>query len=139
MLCLHTIHTGQLTEAYDELGNRYIIPKYCLSKPTNFQGSVTAGYSTPPPSSTRKRQENGQKTGGTSMIMKVRLSTMRKDLKLTVLTTDRVRDLKKRLETDHGVDHKKITMLYSGRVLNDSTLIKDLGIPKGFVIQAIVT
>ena len=45
------------------------------------------------------------------MIMKVRLSTMRKDLKLTVLTTDRVRDLKKRLETDHGVDHKKITML----------------------------
>lgn len=73
------------------------------------------------------------------MIMKVRLSTMRKDLKLTVLTTDRVRDLKKRLETDHGVDHKKITMLYSGRVLNDSTLIKDLGIPKGFVIQAIVT
>ena len=138
MLCLHTTHTGQLTEAYDELGNRYIIPKYCLSKPTNFQGSVMAGYNTSP-ASTHKRQENGQKTGGTPMTMKVRLSTMRKDLKVTVLTTERVRDLKKRLETDHGVDHKKITMLYSGRVLNDSTLVKDLGIPKGFVIQAIVT
>ena len=138
MLCLHTTHTGQLTEAYDELGNRYIIPKYCLSKPTNFQGSMTTGYNISP-SSAHKRQENGQKTGGTPMTMKVRLSTMRKDLKVTVLTTERVRDLKKRLETDHGVDHKKITMLFSGRVLNDSTLIKDLGIPKGFVIQAIVT
>ena len=31
------------------------------------------------------------------------------------------------------------TMLYSGRVLNNSALIKDLEIPKGFVIQAIVS
>ena len=44
------------------------------------------------------------------MTMKVRLSTMRKDLKVTVLTTERVRDLKKRLEIDHGVDHKKISL-----------------------------
>ena len=73
------------------------------------------------------------------MTMKVRLSTIRKDLKVTVLTTDRVRDLKKKLEADHGVDSKKITLLYSGRVLNNSTLIKDLDIPKGFVIQAVVT
>jgi len=48
-----------------------------------------------------------------------------------------VRDLKKNLEADHSVDSKKITLLYSGRVLNNSTLIKDL--PKGFVIQAVVT
>ena len=44
------------------------------------------------------------------MTMKVRLSTMRKDLKVTVLTMERVRDLKKRLEIDHGVDHKKISL-----------------------------
>ena len=73
------------------------------------------------------------------MTMKVRLSTIRKDLKVTVLTTDRVRDLKKKLEADHGVDCKRITLLYSGRVLNNSTLIKDLDIPKGFVVQAVVT
>ena len=34
---------------------------------------------------------------------------------------------------------KKITLLYSGRVLDNNTLIKDLDIPKGFVIQAVVT
>jgi len=133
-----SLPTGQLTEAYDELGNRYIIPKYCLSKPTNVQGSATTGYN-PLPSHGCKRQEDGHKAGGIPMTMKVRLSTIRKDLKVTVLTTDRVRDLKKKLEADHGVDSKKITLLYSGRVLNNSTLIKDLDIPKGFVIQAVVT
>ena len=133
-------HAGQLTEAYDELGNRYIIPKYCLSKPTNVQGSMTTGYNPLPSHGLKsKRQENGHKASGIPVTIKVRQSTIRKDLKVTVLTTDRVRDLKKNLEADHSVDSKKITLLYSGRVLNNSTLIKDLDIPKGFVIQAVVT
>ena len=65
------------------------------------------------------------------MTVKVRLYTRGKDVKVSILTTERVRD--------NNVDAKRITMLYSGRVLNNSTLIKDLEIPKGFVIQAIVS
>ena len=73
------------------------------------------------------------------MIVKVRLSTLGKDVKISVLTTERVRDLKKKLQVKYNVEAKKITMLYAGRVLNNSTLIKDLDIPKGFVVQAIVS
>ena len=73
------------------------------------------------------------------MTMKVRLSTIRKDLKVTVLTTDRVRDLKKKAggRSRCGLQEDYTAIL--GRVLNNSTLIKDLDIPKGFVIQAVVT
>lgn len=49
-----------------------------------------------------------------------------------------MKDLKRKLALDHNVDASKLTMLYSGRVLSNGTLIKDLEIPKGFVIQAIV-
>jgi len=81
-------HAGQLTEAY-ELGNRYIIPKYCLSKPTNVQGSATTGYNPLPSRGLKsKRQEDGHKASGIPMTIKVRQSTIRKDLKVTVLTTD---------------------------------------------------
>ncbi len=72
-------------------------------------------------------------------MVKVRLSTVGKDVKVSVQTTDRVRDLKRALEAMHNVEAKRITMLYSGRVLNDSTLIKDLEIPRGYVIQAVVS
>ncbi len=73
------------------------------------------------------------------MTVKVRLSTLGKDVKVSVLTTERVRDLKRKLEAKHSVQAKRITMLYARRVLNNSTLIKDLDIPKGFVVQAIVS
>ena len=75
----------------------------------------------------------------TPMTVKVRLSTRGKDVKVSILTTERVRDVKRKLEANYNVDAKRITMLYSRRVLNNSTLIKDLEIPKGFVIQAIVS
>lgn len=29
--------TGQLTEAYDELGNKYTIPLFCICEPANLQ------------------------------------------------------------------------------------------------------
>ena len=158
--------TGRLTEAYDELGNRYVIPKYCISKPTNMasaNGNLDNEDSSEPDSSTqllrapssptspsRKSSDSGeirrrhQKATGASnapvatMVVKVRLSTLSKDTKVTVPETCRVSDLKRKLHSEHKVDPKKITMLFSGRVLNNGTLIKDLNIPKGFVIQAVV-
>ena len=92
----------------------------------------------------RRRHPLPQKGTGASntsiatMVVKVRLSTLSKDSKLTVPETCRVSDLKRKLHSEHSVDPRKITMLFSGRVLNNGTLIKDLNIPKGFVIQAVV-
>lgn len=74
-----------------------------------------------------------------SFTVKVRLTTLPKDIRVSVLTTDRVRDLKRKIHNLHGVDPQKITMLYSGRVLTNNTLIKHLNIPRGHIIQAVVT
>lgn len=89
--------------------------------------------------SARKRVSAAPVNNGTPLIVKVRLSTRSKDVKVQLTTTSRVRDLKRKLVAEHNVDARKITMLYSGRVLSNGTLLKDLGIPKGFVIQAIVS
>ena len=191
-------------EAYDELGNRYVLPKYCISRPTNMVGSSPTLPSGPPPPPTpltavdtddsnevdsgtnllfdspsspvsassasshssglRRRTNSGSSRTkpskrksskskgsrglpppavdivptGDPVVVKIRVSTLPKDIKLTLQASDRVRDLKQRLEVEHEVPIRRITMLYSGRVLNDRTYIKHLDIPKGFLIQAIV-
>ena len=153
LLCTHThvwtnhLTIGHLSEAYDELGNRYTIPRYCLNKPTNIQDSSaddnsTSTTQTGPGTLHQRREEGGAmaaKPAGITITIKVRVSTLPKDVRVSVLTTDRVRDLKRRLHELHNVDPQKVKMLYSGRVLSNSTLIKHLNIPKGHVVQAIVT
>lgn len=147
--------TGRLTEAYDELGSRYVIPKYCISKPTNMAvpGEHSDDEDNEPDSSTQllsgtnpsapgtttayRRKQTGSKKSATSI--KIRLSNVGKDVKIPLTGTERVRDLKRRLESEHGIDPKKVKMLYSGRVLGNGVVVKDLAIPKGFVVQAVVS
>lgn len=160
---LYYTHTGYLGEAYDELGNRYVIPRYCLSKPTNLAEAVagnedenmaTAVVKPSAQASPILRQrgahtvaESAIKEGGDrvvpkpppSITVKVRLNTLPKDVRVSIYTTDRIRDLKIKLYELHKVEPPKITMLYSGRVLSNNTLIANLKIPRGHVIQAIVT
>lgn len=195
--------TGRLVEAYDELGNRYVLPKYCISRPTNMVGSTPQQtravptentiptenedsheadsttnllQTTPPPpsggggasvtsglrnrggaatggknrkSKTNSNSRTGKSSGppspaatapvGDPIVVKVRLSNCSKDIKMTLQASDRVRDMKRRLEVEHDVPASNLTMLYAGRVLNDRTYLKNLNIPRGFLIQAIVT
>lgn len=161
MMNIHThacAHAGRLTECYDELGSRYVIPKYCISKPTNIAlpGQHSDDEDNEPDSSTqllggssssttttttaykRKPHSQAQSKQSTTNI-KVRLSSTGKDVKIALTGTERVRDLKRRLETEHNIDPKRVTMLYSGRVLGNNVLVKDLAIPKGYVVQAVVS
>lgn len=90
----------------------------------------------------QRRLEGGEgaaKPHGISITIKVRLSTLPKDIRVSVLTTDRVRDLKRKLHELHNVEPQKVTMLYSGRVLHNNTLLKHLNVPRGHVVQAVVT
>lgn len=145
-----------MTEVYDELGNRYVIPKYCISKPKNLQQDEDDVDQEPHVDSTTQlllrehfSSENlervqrsvvpSTKAGGTPLTFKVRLSTVSKDIKVSMTIKDRVGDLKRKLQDDHNVEARRITMLYSGKVLHNGTLLKDLEVPKGFVIQAVVT
>lgn len=157
-LCSSSIHVGRLTEVYDELGSRYVIPKYCISKPTNMAqpGQHSDEEDNEPDSSTQllgghspsrtsayqrkpHSQQHSRQGTGTTMNIKVRISSIGKDVKIPLTGTERVRDLKRRLESEHGIDPKRVTMLYSGRVLGNGVVLKDLAIPKGYVVQAVVS
>lgn len=122
------IIVGRLTEAYDELGNRYVIPKYCLSKPVNMQDKIDTDT-----------QPSFRDMIGDPVTLKIRLTGHSKDIKLLASSSDTILRLKQRLEEIHHVDHQKITMLYCGRVLENKTIVGQLNISKGFIIQAIVS
>ena len=80
-----------------------------------------------------------QQQQGSPVTLKIRVSSLGRDVRLKVLSTDNILIVKKKLEVAHSVQHSKVTMLFSGRVITDNTLVKDLNVPKGFVIQAIVS
>ena len=121
-------HTGTLTDCYDELGNRYVLPVYCLSQPINMVEETSeadlAGQDQPA-------------VGGVETTVKFRLSTG-KDLKLTVRTTETVYQVKRRLHAEHGIEPSRQRWFFSGKLLTDKTKFEDAKIPKGFVVQVIV-
>ena len=82
---------------------------------------------------------SAQQAEGDPVVLKIRVSSLRKDVRLNVLSTDSMKAVKQKLLEDHGVDPNKVTMLFSGRVLTNQTVVSELKIPKGHVIQAIVS
>ena len=124
--------TGTLLDCYDELGNRYQLPVYVLSSPTNLiqESSDT---------DTNTDTESGASTGTETMI-KFRLSTG-PDLKLVVRSTDTVLKIKKRLFADQGdgAEPSRQRWYYSGKLLHNKMLIEDAKIPRGHVVQVVIT
>jgi hypothetical protein len=125
-----TLPNGKLTDAYDELGNKYNIPVYCLSKPTNLIDDSSYEDET--------QSIDPLIASSDTLTIKVRLTTLSKDVKLVVSSTDTIYKIKEKLALQYQIPSSKLTMLFSGRILTDSTIIGHLKIPKGFVIQAIV-
>ena len=126
--------TGTLEECYDELGSRYVIPKYCLNKPTNFTTSdIGETLRTSTPDQLVPVDRNEEKVN-----VKLRLSTG-KDIKLSVYPSTRMSEVKKMLQSSEGIDAVRTRLLYSGKLVSDSTTIEQLKIPRGFVLQVIVS
>ncbi|XP_038943062.1 ubiquitin domain-containing protein 2 isoform X3 [Rattus norvegicus] len=121
---------GALTECYDELGNRYQLPVYCLAPPINMieekSDIETLDIPEPPPSSGHESQ------------LRLRLSTG-KDLKLVVRSTDTVFHMKRRLHATEGVEPGSQRWFFSGRPLTDKMKLEELKIPKDYVVQVIVS
>lgn len=132
-----SIPNGTLTQCYDTLGNHYAIPKYCLSAPTNIiQAEKTVDESLESPDAGGDGEESQSLIN--AVEIKLRLSTM-KDVKVQISAKSAVRDLKKKLYQQEGIEPQKVRLLFSGRVLKDDDCIEDLKIPKGFIIQALVS
>ncbi|XP_043451909.1 ubiquitin domain-containing protein 2 isoform X3 [Prionailurus bengalensis] len=121
---------GALTECYDELGNRYQLPVYCLAPPINMieekSDIETLDIPEPPPNS------------GYECQLRLRLSTG-KDLKLVVRSTDTVYHMKRRLHAAEGVEPSSQRWFFSGRPLTDKMKLEELKIPKDYVVQVIMS
>jgi hypothetical protein len=128
--CYRMIIAGTLMDCYDELGNRYQLPVYVLSAPTNLIEDA---------SESDAGQDTDSASSGTEIPIKFRLSDQNKDLKLYVRTTDVVLKIKRRLCEDQGVDPCRQRWFFAGRLLNDKMRIEDARIPKGNVVQVIVS
>ncbi|XP_072301867.1 ubiquitin domain-containing protein 2 isoform X1 [Eucyclogobius newberryi] len=146
-----TLPHGALTECYDELGNRYQLPVYCLSPPVNMieERSDEPDGSDPDssaadPNSTSGGGGGGGGGGGDPAVvggetqLRLRLSTGR-DLRLTVRATDTVGMMKRRLQSHEGVAANTQRWFFSGRPLTDRLRLDQLNISKDYVVQVILS
>lgn len=133
LIVLFFFLTGCLQDAYDELGNRYVLPIYCISKPTNLiKDEDVSGNLSDEVEDDKDTKPSGQET-----IVKLRLSTG-KDIKIEVYTSDTILKVKKKLLSLEGVEPPKQRWFYAGRMLTDKMTVEDAKIQKGFVIQVIL-
>lgn len=84
-----SVPNGYLTECYDELGTRYLVPIYCLSYPINIV-KEDSGRDSPADCSEPA-------DGGVEVVLKLRLSHTCNDVKLGVFSTDTIGMCKKKL------------------------------------------
>lgn len=119
--------TGYLTDCYDELGNRYQLPVYVLSRPTNLQREDTEDDNI---------ADNLDSDPGEEMIIKLRLSSG-KDLKLTVGSNHTVKHIKMTLAKAENITGEQ-RWYYGGKLLQDKLRIEDTKVPKGHLIQVVV-
>lgn len=70
--------------------------------------------------------------------VKLRLSTG-KDIKLSVHPSTTVAEVKNMLQSSEGIDVTRTKILFSGKIILDSTTIEQLKIPKGFVLQVVIS
>ncbi|KAF3705673.1 Ubiquitin domain-containing protein 2 [Channa argus] len=132
---------GALTECYDELGNRYQLPVYCLSPPVNMieerfdepDGSdPDSGAADPSTGSASDPSSGGE------CQLRLRLSTGR-DLQLMVRSTDTVGMMKRRLQSQEGVPASTQRWFFSGRPLTDRLRLDQLNISRDYVVQVILS
>ncbi|XP_030342699.1 ubiquitin domain-containing protein 1 [Strigops habroptila] len=124
-----TLPHGSLTECYDELGNRYQLPVYCLAPPVNLilERSEEEAVEPAEPLPNARRE----------FALKVRLSTG-KDLRLSASMGDTIGQLKKQLQAQEGIDMAWQRWFFSGKLLTDRTRLQETKIQKDFVVQVIV-
>ncbi|XP_065153593.1 ubiquitin domain-containing protein 1a [Paramisgurnus dabryanus] len=124
-----TLPHGSLMECYDELGNRYQLPAYCLAPPVNLISECN-DHNVSEHTELQEKKE-------TEFELKVRLSTG-KDIRLGASMANSIRQLKKQLEVQEDIDATCQRCFFSGKLLTDKTLLQDTKIQKDFVIQVII-
>lgn len=128
----HLLHyiAGSLLDCYDELGNRYQLPIYVLSAPSNLIEESSEQDMSP-------IEEIPPEKQGMEVAVKFHLSTG-KDLKLNVRTTDSMLKVKRIIQELEGIEPSNQRLFFSGKQLMDKMRIEDAKIHKGFTVQVII-
>ncbi|CAL8365421.1 unnamed protein product [Lota lota] len=129
-----TLPHGALTECYDELGNRYQLPVYCLSPPVN----MIEERADEPDGSDPDSAAGAPSGAGGECLLRLRLSTGR-DLRLAVRSADTVGAMKRRLQAQEGVAPAAQRWFFSGRPLTDRLRLDQLNISRDYVVQVILS
>ena len=90
---------GTLLDCYDELGNRYQLPIYCLSAPVNLIEESSDSESPSPES-----EPIASVVGGEEIFLKFRISPSCNDVKMAVLTKETVLSAKKKLSVLENIE-----------------------------------
>ncbi|XP_030294635.1 ubiquitin domain-containing protein 2 isoform X1 [Sparus aurata] len=136
-----TLPHGALTECYDELGNRYQLPVYCLCPPVNMIEERSEELDGSDPDSGAADPSTGSASdpaSGGECQLRLRLSTGR-DLRLAVRSTDTVGMMKRRLQSHEGVPATTQRWFFSGRPLTDRLRLDQLNISRDYVVQVILS
>ncbi len=102
--CISLPH-GSLVECYDELGTRYAIPVYCLSRPLNLAAAEEdsdgrdspAEHSEPVGGKEGEGPSSAANAGGKDFKVRVRVSLTGSDVRMIVNTAETVAAAKRRL------------------------------------------
>lgn len=131
-----SIPTGDLTDGcYDELGNRYVIPIFCIVEPSNL---VEVQNTTIAPIEVTSVVHSTN-----SKIIKVRLSTTSKDVLINAdVDNDTVKTLKSRI-IDAAKGEKDTSafacrLVFKGFEMVDAKKLVDFDIQEGEVVQALL-
>ena len=123
---------GVLQDAYDELGNRYVIPVYCISDPTNLiTDSDISG------DANMDLDDEKSVPTGEEIAVKLRLSTG-KDIKMSVRTSDTMLKIKRKLQAQEGTEPASQRWFYAGRMLTDKMTVEEAKFQTGYVVQVIL-
>ena len=134
MLCVCYLLPGSLTDAYDELGNHYVIPVYCVCTPINLiTNEEHSGHST-----SSGEMVIDEASLGEEYMIRCRMSDTCKDHKLNVRPGEAIGVAKKRLVKELGKTSSKLKWFYGGKILYDKMTIADANVPRGYVIQVVV-
>ncbi|CAG8688664.1 12534_t:CDS:2 [Dentiscutata erythropus] len=134
-----TIPTGNLVDGcYDELGNRYAIPAYCLVDPTNL---------------IRNEEENSDDDETIPVLLLeqsttellpviIRLSNSAEDIRINVNPKiDTIDTLKLKLCVNQKIDPKKfiVRIFFLGSLLDGKTKLSDVKLDQGQILQALIS
>lgn len=129
-----TLPNGTLMDCYDELGNHYQLPVYCLSIPVNIVKKDVRKVSQSQLPGGKLQPVNTDDPNSRSL--KVRL-TSEDEVKLQVLSTDSIAIAKLRLQQQESIELESQRWFFSGKLLTDDMTVEEAKLKKSYVIQCI--